>query len=58
MLLGNIQPGDSMRLKGRGPIQNTGRFNNKMYGVLLHVVFVDQGGVRVRQKMSTAETTV
>jgi hypothetical protein len=45
-LLGNIQPGDSMRFKGRSPIQNTGCFNNKMYGTLLHVVFVDLDGER------------
>lgn len=45
-LLGNIQPGDSMRIKGRGPIQNTGRFNNKMYGALLQVIFVHPDGER------------
>jgi hypothetical protein len=33
--LGNIQPGDGKRFKGRGPIQLTGRANYQRFGQLL-----------------------
>lgn len=39
--LGNTQPGDGRRFKGRGPIQLTGRANYKKYGDLLGVDLID-----------------
>ena len=39
--LGNTQPGDGKRFKGRGPIQLTGRANYKRFGDLLGVDLVN-----------------
>lgn len=39
--LGNTEPGDGRRFKGRGPIQLTGRANYQRFGVLLKVDLVN-----------------
>jgi predicted chitinase len=39
--LGNTQPGDGKRYKGRGPIQLTGRANYQKYGGLLNLDLVN-----------------
>lgn len=46
--LGNTQPGDGMRYKGRGPIQITGRANYRKYGRLI--------GIDIERHPEVAET--
>lgn len=43
--LGNTQPGDGRRYRGRGPIQLTGRANYRKYGDKLNVDFEDDPGL-------------
>jgi putative chitinase len=42
--LGNTQPGDGFRFKGRGPIQVTGRANYRRFGALLGLDLVGSPG--------------
>jgi len=48
--LGNTEPGDGKRFKGRGPIQLTGRANYRKYGELLGVNFEDDPGLVARPR--------
>lgn len=52
--LGNVQPGDGKRFKGRGPIQITGRFNYAKYGELLDVDLVSQPEAAARPELAFA----
>jgi predicted chitinase len=49
--LGNTQPGDGKRYKGRGPIQLTGRANYKKYGDLLSLDLINNPTVAATKEV-------
>jgi predicted chitinase len=49
--LGNTQPGDGKRYKGRGPIQLTGRANYSKYGQLLGLDLVNEPTVAATKEV-------
>lgn len=50
--LGNTQPGDGKRFKGRGPIQLTGRANYQRFGDLLGIDLVGQPELAARPEVA------
>lgn len=56
--LGNNEPGDGKRFKGRGPIQITGRLNDKNFGDLLGVDLVNQPERSVEPEVALSKAAI
>jgi predicted chitinase len=52
--MGNTQPGDGWKFRGRGYIQLTGRSNYKFYGDLCGVDLIDDPDILVRDRETSA----
>lgn len=56
--LGNTQPGDGVRFKGRGFVQITGRGNYQAFANLLKIDFVNQPDLAARPEFAAAVAAI